>query len=105
MQEDRSFQRLMQRELLDADEERLAFLGGFILAKLQRPFVQLLKELKPGCDADLLSAMIFGMAKQYFEMRPVLPYMSPDKADERTASDVSDMMLSVLIPFFQKTDE
>jgi AcrR family transcriptional regulator len=105
MQEDRSFHRLMQRELLDADEERLAFLGGFIFNKVQQPFIQLLEKLKPGCDADLLAEMIFGMAKQHFEMRPVRPYTSMNTVGERSAADVAGMMLSVLTPFFQEVDK
>lgn len=105
MQEDHSFHRLMQRELLDADEERLAFLGGFIFSKVHQPFIQLLEKLKPGCDADLLSEMIFGMAKQHFEMRPVRPYISMNTVGERTAADVAEMMLSVLTPFFHEVDK
>ena len=105
IQEDRSFHRFMQREMLDADDERLAFLGNFIFNKVQQPFTQLLEKLKPGCDADLLSEMIFGMAKQHFEMTPVRPYTSMNAAGERTAADVARMILSVLTPFFREVDK
>ncbi len=102
MQADRCFHRLIQWEFLDADAERLAFLGNFIFSKVHQPFIHLLEKLKPGCDAVLLSDMIFGMAKQHFEMEPVLPHMSTHQAGERTATEVVDMMLSVLTPFFQE---
>lgn len=105
MQADRRFHRLIQWEFLDADAERLAFLGNFIFNKVHQPFIHLLEKLKPGCDAVLLSDMIFGMAKQHFEMEPVLPYMSTYEAGKRTATEVADMMLTVLTPFFHTVDK
>lgn len=99
MQEDHHFHRLMQRELLDADEGRLTFLESSIFGKVRQPFLELLEKLKPGCDANLLSDLIFGMAKQHFSMRPIRSFQG--MAKERTASAVADLIMQLLTPYFE----
>lgn len=105
MHHDTEFRCLMQRELLDADAERLSFLGAFIFSQIQQPFMQLLVELKPGCDSFVLSEMIFGMVKQHYEMLPLHPFMAAkDSAAKqgcaRQPEDVAQQVMDLLVPFF-----
>lgn len=101
MQDDNHFHSLMQRELLDADKGRLTFLENSIFGKVRQPFLELLEKLKPGCDALLLADMIFGMAKHHIAMRPIRLLLDQDVAKERSAAAVADLILAVLIPYFE----
>ncbi len=105
MDHDSRFRCLMQRELLDADTERLSFLGSFIFSQIQQPFMSLLIELKPGCDAFLVSEMIFGMVKQHFEMSPLHPFIADQDSlnknvCDRTSTEVAQQVMDLLEPFF-----
>jgi AcrR family transcriptional regulator len=101
MHHDKRFRCLMQRELLDADEERLPFLATFIINQIQEPFMTLLDELQPGCDAFLLSELIFGLVKQHYEMQPLHPFAGDASASKRKPDDVSQLIMSMLTLFFQ----
>ncbi|MCB1757772.1 MAG: TetR/AcrR family transcriptional regulator [Gammaproteobacteria bacterium] len=102
MQRDRRFHKLMQWEMLDADETRLAFLGSFICSRVQQPFMQLLEMLKPDCDTFLLSEMIFGMAKQHYDSSSLHPFVCDGQEAERSAEQLARLMMDVLTPFFNE---
>ena len=97
---DDRFRRLLQRELLDADERRLAFLGRFICDQIQGPFVELLGELRPRVDPYLLSEMIFGMVKAHYELRPIHPYTAAGPDVRRSPDEVSAAVLQILRAYF-----
>lgn len=99
IQDDLHFHRLMQRELLDADAGRLAFLESSIFGKVRQPLMALLEKLKPGCDALLLSEMIFCMAGQHYSVRPVRAHQ--EQAEERPAAAVVELVLQILTPYFE----
>ncbi|MGV6860065.1 MAG: TetR/AcrR family transcriptional regulator [bacterium] len=100
IEQDDHFRRLLQRELLDADSSRLTFLGGFILDKIQQPFMQLLLQLKPDTDAFLLSEIIFGMVKQHYELQPIHPHTSQGLQAYRSSDQTAAAIMQVLSPYF-----
>ncbi len=100
LDEDDRFRRLLQRELLDADAQRLTFLGRFIFDEVQQPFMALLKSLRPQADAFLLSEMIFGMVKQHYELQPIHPHTTAGIDAHRSAVQIADAVLAVLRPYF-----
>lgn len=101
--DDSEFRRLLERELLDGDRQRLEFLGNSVLQPIQQPLMTLLMELKPGCDAFLLSEMIFGMMKQHESLSPLHPFLEGTVSTDRTPEQISTQVMAVLLPYFQTT--
>ncbi len=91
-----AFRRLIDRELLDGDGERLAFLGEAVFARIQTPFMALLRDLNPECDALLLSEMVFGMLKQHDDMGALHPHLALEVPSERTPEQVAALTLALL---------
>jgi TetR/AcrR family transcriptional regulator len=100
VRQDPSFAALMQRELLDGDDSRLGFLGRMVFNPVERPFMALLQELRPGCDAFLLTELIFGMIKQHDEMRFLHPFLATSGSSERTPQQIADLVMQLLTPYF-----
>jgi TetR/AcrR family transcriptional regulator len=96
---DPDFRALMQRELLDGDASRLGFLGR-VFDPMVQALVDLLDRLRPGCDGFLLSELIFGMTIQHDEMRLLRPHLDIPGAGERTPSEIGDLVMEILIPYF-----
>lgn len=95
-----AFRALMDRELLDGDAERLEFLGQTVFARVQQPFMNLLDELKPGCDAFLLSEMILGMLKQHDAMVLLHAHLGVGMPVERDPDVIARQIMAVLTPYF-----
>ncbi len=100
--DDSEFRRLLERELLDGDRQRLQFLGNTIFQPIQRPFMALLDELKPDCDAFVLSEMIFGMIKQHESLSLLHPFLDDAAATKREPGQISAQVMAVLLPYFQE---
>ena len=98
------FRCLIERELLDGDGERLEFLGQTVFARVQRPFMQLLQELRPGCDAFLLSEMVFGMLKQHDSMGLLHPHMDMGIRLTRSPDQIARQVMAVLTPYFTEAE-
>lgn len=96
-----AFRCLMDRELLDGDSERLEFLGQAVFARVQRPFMALLEELKPGCDAFLISEMILGMLKQHDAMGPIHAHLGIDSPAGREPGVITRQIMAILTPYFK----
>lgn len=100
--QDPAFRALMQREMLDGEPDRLAFLGRSIFNQVQQPFMALLQELKPGCDAFLLSEFIFGLVKQHFDMKPLHPHLELAQSPDRTPEQIAELAIELLAPYFSE---
>jgi len=91
-----AFRRLVDRELLDGDGERLAFLGDAVFARIQIPFMALLRELSPDCDALLLSEMVLGMLKQHDAMEDLHPHLALEEPARRDPQQIAALALAML---------
>jgi AcrR family transcriptional regulator len=72
MLQDRDFHRLMQREILEADPERMLLLAQGVFKRQFCLLMQLATELAPEQDAHLVATSIIGLAKYYVEYQPLL---------------------------------
>lgn len=72
MHEDRDFHRLMQREILEADPERMQLLAQGVFKDQFCLLMELAAELAPDQDAHLVAASVIGLAKYYIEYQPLL---------------------------------
>ncbi|ORJ58578.1 TetR/AcrR family transcriptional regulator [Geothermobacter hydrogeniphilus] len=78
--EDRTFQRLLQRELLDGDRQRLQLTAESVFSEVTRELQRLCRELAPQFDPFLLAGSIIGLVMQHFQnagLRRFLPGYQP----------------------------
>jgi AcrR family transcriptional regulator len=71
LSKDQTFSRLIQRELLDADEVRLKFLADHVFGKFSNTLNGLCRELNPQFDPVLLANSIIGMVIYLFQSAPL----------------------------------
>jgi AcrR family transcriptional regulator len=100
MLQDRDFHRLMQREILEADPERMQLLAQGIFKRQFCFLMQLATELAPEQDAHLVATSIIGLAKCYIEYQPLLknfPGWKPEHAmPEVIAAHITELLLTGL---------
>jgi len=75
MASDPDFRALLQRELLDGDEERLRLLASQVFEKPFQKMTNLAKELAPDCDAHMLAISMAGLILFHFESAPVRKFL------------------------------
>lgn len=99
MHEDQDFHRLIHRELLDGDEKRLEYLAQEVFSPAFSCIKDLLIELKPDCDADILIVMIIGMTHKHFELNPLIKNFSDYKPEHNDPSYITAQVMAVLSAF------
>ncbi len=93
------FTRFINRELLDGDAERLAYLGENVFARVQGPFMALLDTLRPGCDAFLISEMLFGMLKQHYDLASLHHHLAGVGDTQRPPTRIAEQALAIVEPY------
>ena len=101
MYEDPEFHRLIQRELLDGDEQRLAFLAEHVFAPAFNCIKSLLTELKPDADTHTLVVIIIGMLHKHFELSPLMKFFPGSKPEHQTPLYITNQVMSVLTTFLR----
>jgi len=100
MLQDRDFHRLMQREILEADPERMQLLAQGIFNRQFCLLMQLAAELAPGQDAHLVATSVIGLAKYFIEYQPLLknfPGWKPEhEKPEIIAAHITELLLNGL---------
>jgi len=71
MLQDRNFHRLMQREIMEADPERMQILAQGVFKNQFCLLMQLAHELAPDRDAHLVATSIISLVKSYIEYQPL----------------------------------
>jgi TetR/AcrR family transcriptional regulator len=98
MLQDRNFHRLMQREILEANPERMQLLAQGIFKTQFCLLMQLATELAPEQDAHLVATAVIGLAKYYVECQPLLknfPGWKPEhEIPEVIAAHVTELLLN-----------
>ena len=72
--QDRDFHRLMQREIMEANPERMQFLAQGVFQKQFCLLKQLATELAPELDAYLVAISIIGLVKSFLDYQPLHQY-------------------------------
>ena len=97
MIQDRDFHSLMQREILEADPERMQLLAQGVFKEQFCLLMQLAIELAPDQDAFLIATSVIGLAQYYVEYHPLLinfPGWKPEyKMPEVIAAHVTELLL------------
>ena len=96
LHDDPDFRRLMQRELLDGDEERLRYLAQEIFGSSFQQLMDLLTELKPDCDAHNLAVIIIGMIQKPFELNPLDRFFPGSQREHSNPEYITRQVMDIL---------
>lgn len=101
MSQDREFCRLVQREIMEADPERMQLLAQSVFKNQFDLLLQLASELAPERDAFLVATSIIGLVKVYVDHQPLNQHFPGWQAafaqPETIAAHVTDLLLNGLI--------
>jgi AcrR family transcriptional regulator len=97
MLQDRDFHRLMQREILEADPERMQLLAQGIFKTQFGLLMQLATELAPEQDAYLVATSVIGLAQYYVEYQPLLKNFPGWKPEYEMPEVISAHITNLLI--------
>jgi AcrR family transcriptional regulator len=100
MLNDQNFCRLMQREILEANPERMQLLAQGIFKSQFLLLMQLATELAPEQDAYLVATSIIGLTQYYVEYQPLLKNLTGWKPEyempEVIAAHVTNLLINSL---------
>ncbi len=100
MLNDQNFCRLMQREILEANSERMQLLAQGIFKSQFSLLMQLATELAPEQDAYLVATSIIGLTQYYVEYQPLLKNLTGWKPEyempEVIAAHVTNLLINSL---------
>jgi len=97
MLQDRDFNRLMQREILEADPERMQLLAQGVFKSQFCLLMQLATELAPEQDAHLVATSVIGLAKYYIECQPLLKNFPGWKPEHETPEVMANHITKLLL--------
>lgn len=99
---DRDFHRLMQREVMEADPERMQLLAQGVFKNQYCLLMQLAAELAPDRDAYLVAASVIGVVENYVKCLPLnrhFPGWKPEHDDpDVIAQHITNLLLNGLKP-------
>ena len=101
MLEDLDFHRLMQREMLEAEPERMQLLAQGVFTSQFCLLMQLATELAPEQDAHLLATSVIGLAKYYIEYQPLLKYFPGWKPEHEMPEVIAAHITTLLLNSFK----
>jgi len=81
MADDPDFRMLLQRELLDGDQQRLRLLVDRVFAEPFTAVSELALELAPDCDPHLMTISLAGLVLFHFEAAPLRQFLPGMRAE------------------------
>ena len=100
MAEDPDFRMLLQRELLDGDQQRLQLLAKQVFAEPFTAVSDLASELAPECDPHLMTISLAGLVLFHFEAAPLRQFLPGMRAEhdqpEVIARHITRLMMRAL---------
>ena len=103
LHDDPEFRRLVQRELLDGDEKRLRFLAQEVFGLSFQQLMDLVRELKPDCDAHNLAVIIIGMIHKPFELKPLVRFFSGSQPEHDNPSYITKQVMAILYTYLRSS--
>ncbi len=98
--DDPEFKRLMQREQLDGDKQRLEYLAKEVFGSVFIVLTSLITEIKPACDAHGIAVTIMGMVQKHIEIEPLAQFFPDYNKENHTPVYVTQLTMSMLLAFF-----
>ena len=95
--DDRDFHKLIQRELLDGDANRLQLLAEQVFLDLFISLTSLSKELDPSFDPHLLAVSIVGLVSYHYQTMPLRKYQPGSKPYHNTPEVLAEHVTHLLL--------
>ena len=102
MASDPDFRALLQRELLDGDEERLKLLAENVFIEPFKAIKQLAQEMALDCDAHLLAISMAGLILFHFETESIRRYLPGGLKKHNDPKVIAQHVISLLTGEFGK---
>ena len=97
MANDPDFRALLQRELLDGDEERLKLLAENVFIEPFNAIKQLAEEMALNCDAHLLAISMAGLILFHFETESIRRYLPGGLKKHNDPKVIAQHVISLLM--------
>ncbi len=101
---DRGFHRLMQRELLEADELRMKSLAENVFKVQFTELIKLLRQLAPAKDAHLMAVSVISLVCDFLEMQPMRLFLPGYKTEHEDVNVISSHISDLLLNGFKEQD-
>jgi len=96
MADDPEFRILLQRELLDGDEERLKLAAHEVFERPFKAITDLVEEIAPECDPHMLAISLAGLILFHFETAPIRRYLPGGKKSHNDPKVIAEHVLTLL---------
>ena len=82
--------RLLQRELLDGDKQRIKVLADDVITAPFQEIQNLMQQLAPDRDAQLSAFSVISLIMGFVELSPILEQMTGQRSSRKTLLDFAD---------------
>jgi AcrR family transcriptional regulator len=93
---DIDFGRLIQREIMHGDEQRLQFLADHVFTEFVTGMIDLCRALDPERDAHLLAISIVALVVYHFQVTPLRSFLPDFKKSHNDPGVVAEHIFSLL---------
>ena len=97
MSQSPDFSSLIQREILDGDEERLQLLAKQVFNDLFSSIAELSKKIAPDKDAHLVAISLIGLVSYHYQTKPIRLYLPGGELKHNDPEIVAQHVLSILM--------
>ena len=97
MGSDPDFRALLQRELLDGDEERLKLLAEQVFIEPFQAVSTLAEDIAPNCDPHMLAISMVGLVLFHFETAPIRRFLPGGKPEHNELKVITHHVSQLLI--------
>ena len=94
--EDNNFRRLMQREILDGDKERLQLLANQVFGNFFADMNELCRSLNQNRDPHLMAISILSLVLYHFQITPIRSFLPGFQTSHNDPEVVADHIINLL---------
>lgn len=99
--DDPDFSRLVQREILEGDENRLELVAKEVFQNMFQGICELCRELGPDYDAHMLTFSIIGLVIYHYQTTPIRLFLPGGKAEHNNPEVVAHHVTALLLHGFR----
>ena len=96
MADDQEFRILLQRELLDGNEERLKLAAHEVFERPFKAISDLAQDVAPDCDPHMLAISLAGLILFHFETAPIRKYLPGGKKNHNDPKVIAKHVMALL---------
>ena len=94
---DEDFNRLIQRELLEADEDRMKLLAEGVFKTQFSELMKLVTQLAPDKDAHLAAVSVLGLVRYHLEILPLRKFLPGHKSEHERPAIIAGHVVNLLL--------